>query len=227
MFKTNITDEEFIKAVSESKSIKEIIEKLGYKSIGGNYETVIKRIKKLGLNFVTSGSLRDHTSKKRNKVTDEQFLNAIAENISMRATLIHLDILSEASKKNRGVPRATRLWFQKKADKLNPDLSHWLGQGHLKDKSHDWGVGSSLDLILVENSNHYKTSSLKSKIFEAELLENKCAVCSCQPIWNYKPISLQLDHINGIFNDNRIENLRILCPNCHSQTSTYTGKNKK
>lgn len=42
-----------------------------------------------------------------------------------------------------------------------------------------------------------------------------------------KKITLQLDHINGINNDNRVENLRFLCPNCHSQTSTYTGKNTK
>jgi len=42
--------------------------------------------------------------------------------------------------------------------------------------------------------------------------------------WNNKPISLELDHINGINNDNRLENLRIICPNCHAQTPTYRGR---
>ena len=46
-------------------------------------------------------------------------------------------------------------------------------------------------------------------------------------VWLDEPITLQLDHINGINNDHRIENLRILCPNCHSQTSTYAGKNNR
>ena len=44
--------------------------------------------------------------------------------------------------------------------------------------------------------------------------------------WLGKPLVLQLDHINGVFNDNRIENLRLVCPNCHSQFTTFAGKNK-
>ena len=48
-----------------------------------------------------------------------------------------------------------------------------------------------------------------------------------EPLWNGIPLVLQLDHINGINNDNRIENLRFLCPNCHSQTTTFSGKHAK
>lgn len=51
-----------------------------------------------------------------------------------------------------------------------------------------------------------------------------CAECGIGEEWNGKHLSLQLDHINGIFNDHRIENLRLLCPNCHSQTETFAGK---
>jgi hypothetical protein len=47
------------------------------------------------------------------------------------------------------------------------------------------------------------------------------------PNWNNKGLVLQLDHINGVHNDNRVENLRILCPNCHSQTDTFCAKNIK
>jgi hypothetical protein len=51
-----------------------------------------------------------------------------------------------------------------------------------------------------------------------------CSYCGLGELWNGKALSLQLDHINGVFNDNRLENLRLLCPNCHSQTDTYAGK---
>ena len=67
---------------------------------------------------------------------------------------------------------------------------------------------------------------LKERLVKEKYLEYKCAECGITE-WNGKPLSLHLDHINGINNDHRIENLRFLCPNCHSQTNTYAGKNKK
>ena len=57
-------------------------------------------------------------------------------------------------------------------------------------------------------------------------MEYKCANCGLIE-WQGQVLSLHLDHINGINNDHRIENLRFLCPNCHSLTETYAGKNKK
>jgi hypothetical protein len=83
----------------------------------------------------------------------------------------------------------------------------------------------TLEQILVKNSSYSNTNSLKQKLIKLQILENKCNICNNNGEWNNKKLSLHLDHINGINNDNRIENLRILCPNCHSQTDTYCGKN--
>ena len=56
---------------------------------------------------------------------------------------------------------------------------------------------------------------------------DECAICGIGPVWCDQPLVLQLDHINGVNNDNRIENLCYLCPNCHSQTPTFAGRNSR
>ena len=85
----------------------------------------------------------------------------------------------------------------------------------------------SLDEILVPNSHYTNISELKKKLVRENRLEYKCAICGNRGIWENKPLQLQLDHINGDHMDHSIENLRFLCPNCHSQTDTYGGKNAK
>jgi len=83
-----------------------------------------------------------------------------------------------------------------------------------------------LEKILVENSS-FSRSHLKKRLIKNGLLEKKCQICGMEPTWNNNPLSLVLDHINGVNNDNRIENLRLLCPNCNSQTSTFAGRQLK
>lgn len=80
--------------------------------------------------------------------------------------------------------------------------------------------------ILVENSTYLNTHTLKRRLLKEGLKFNKCEICDLESEWNHKPLIMQLDHINGTSNDNRIENLRMICPNCHSQTETFCGKNK-
>jgi len=84
-----------------------------------------------------------------------------------------------------------------------------------------------LEDILIEHSTYTNRYNIKKRCYKLGLLIEECYICKQKPKWNNQPLTLQLDHINGIFNDNRIENLRILCPNCHSQTHSFAGKNLK
>ena len=80
--------------------------------------------------------------------------------------------------------------------------------------------------VFVENSQ-YPRHRLKERIIKQNLLEWECSICGMLPEWNGKKLMLVLDHINGVNNDNRIENLRFVCPNCNSQLPTHCAKNIK
>ena len=86
----------------------------------------------------------------------------------------------------------------------------------------------NLDEIFCINSTT-KRRVLKHKLIKHQFLEYKCygLNCTVNNLWLNKSITLHLEHKNGICNDNRIENLTLLCPNCHSQTDTYAGRNAR
>ena len=107
--------------------------------------------------------------------------------------------------------------------KLNIDISHFTGQAWNKGKV--IGPKRSVEEYLVENSV-VQSFKLKGRLIAEGLKQHKCECCGITE-WNGKPAPIELDHINGNHHDNRLENLRILCPNCHAQTDTYRGKNKK
>ena len=83
-----------------------------------------------------------------------------------------------------------------------------------------------LEDVLINGSN-YNRSQLKRRLIQERLIQEVCAECGIGNQWNNKQLVLHLDHINGVHNDNRLENLRLLCPNCHSQTDNYSGRSNK
>ena len=80
-----------------------------------------------------------------------------------------------------------------------------------------------LERIMAESKSRW---SIKRRLIEVELLKNGCDECGLSS-WRGRPLSIQLDHRNGVRDDHRLENLRMLCPNCHSQTSTFGTRNRK
>jgi Zn finger protein HypA/HybF involved in hydrogenase expression len=151
------------------------------------------------------------------RYTIEDFKKAVAESISIKQVLEKLKLTCSGG---------NYAYAKKRINKFGLSTSHFLGQAYLKGKTHNWGIGIPFEEILVENSKNTNNSSLKRRLIKANLLEYRCYNCNLTN-WLGKPISLELEHKNGIHSDCRLENLELLCPNCHSQTSTYSGKNSK
>lgn len=161
------------------------------------------------------------TRKKRAKIwtlTKEELIQVVNNSATLSEILKHFELgLSSGS--------YTSLKYRLKIEEI--DYSHIkLGINSNKGKILPWirARAKPLSEILIEHST-YDRGELKRKLLHLELLENKCYECNLPPLWNNKKLTLQIDHINGISDDNRIENLQMLCPNCHAQTNTYAGKN--
>jgi 5-methylcytosine-specific restriction endonuclease McrA len=110
--------------------------------------------------------------------------------------------------------------------RLNCDTSHFTGKGWNKNKSGRFLPRIPLEKILTKESS-FQSHKLKRRLFAEHVLTEKCSMCGWNKAAPDGRIPLELDHINGDRHDNRIENLRILCPNCHSLQPTHRGKNKK
>lgn len=151
----------------------------------------------------------------KNKRTKEEYINAVATSFSIAEVCRKLNI-KPIGGNYKSVHKAI--------DEYCIDTSHFRGQG--------WNVGlkfnpnpkKEIKDILIENS-YYQSYKLKNRLFNENLKERRCECCGLT-IWQGKEIPLELHHINGNNKDNRLENLKILCPNCHALTDNYCGLNK-
>ena len=147
-------------------------------------------------------------------VSDEEFKRIVADANSYSDCLRALGLSTNGGSSTDVLKR--RIVEQK------CDISHF---GTKKQSRQTYQAKYSLDEILIENSTYANIARLKERLVREGRMEYKCQNCGINE-WLGNPLSLHLDHINGINNDHRINNLRFLCPNCHSQTETYAGRNK-
>lgn len=154
---------------------------------------------------------------KLKKYTVEDLKVAVSSSFSIRECLIKLNV----------APYGGNYETFKKAVKFyNIDTGHFLGKGaNSGNRYRGGGISRPLEDYL-SNKVPIQSYKLKNKLINAKLLPYKCNICQLSE-WLDLPITLELDHIDGDNNNNNLDNLRLLCPNCHSQTETFRSKKRK
>jgi hypothetical protein len=146
--------------------------------------------------------------------TDDQLISAVENNITIS------DVLKDLGLRAAGGNYKS---IHNHVKRLNLNIDHWnpyhncIAVNKKRRKP--------IEEIMVVDSS-YSRSSLKKRLIKEKIIEYKCDKCNIIE-WHGERLSLQLDHINGIWDDNRLENLRFLCPNCHSLTKNFAGRSTK
>jgi 5-methylcytosine-specific restriction endonuclease McrA len=214
-------DDDLRCAVERSKNLHEVFKSLGLVVGGGSWVAMQEHIVRLRLDTshwhagaMQPGSPR--TAAVQLEWTDDEVRDAYERARSVAEIMRRLGL--DPTRK-RG-----RRHLERRLERLGLDTNALLGKR--------WAQGTRptsrarpLREILVEGSDYRSMHTLKKRLIREGLLEPVCAVCGLHE-WQDRPIVLHLDHINGDRTDHRLENLRFLCPNCHSQTDTYCGRNR-
>lgn len=154
---------------------------------------------------------------------EKEFKEAVKNSFRIR------EVLQKLGLQQAGGNYETIKWW---INEYKIDTSHFVRTNPMKGKTYESSLKRDLETILVSNSK-YSSNRLKKRLIKDKVLEEKCASCNGVS-WGSRTtknmivkMPLELEHKNGNKFDNRLENLELLCPNCHSFTLTYGGRNKK
>lgn len=222
------TDEQLRAAVDASATWAEVMDRLGLVKGGGSLSAIRRRVVHLRIEapHLYRGSSAEWNADPQNVRTapppgyrtwdDAELEAAVAAARSVAGVIRALGLT---------VGGSVYILIKRRIAELALDTSHFTGQAWCTGlKSPTRGRTRPLEDILVADSDYVYTDALRKRLLKEGLKKPRCERCG-RVEWNGQPCPLQLDHINGDRTDNRIENLRLLCPNCHAQTDTYCGRN--
>jgi len=221
------TDAELAEAVASETTLRGVARRLGYV---GRSKKITERIVHLNLDtshFLGSGWARGTRRGTREpdarptgrprKWSDADLADAVASEPSIAGVIRRLGFQPSGGMYQLITHHVGR---------LNLDTSHMTGQGWARGTRGITSHAQPLEDVLVKGSTYYNAGKLRQRLIAAGLKQARCEECGLNE-WRRRSLPLELDHINGDRSDNRLENLRILCPNCHSQTETWCRAKKR
>ena len=214
------TDQQLVEAVAAATSLKGVFDQLGLAVGGSAWQRMQDHVVRLGLD---TSHWVDHgvrpgvrPARRATPIDDEALRRLVPSARSVAQVLAGLGLDPGNGSARRRV--------QRRMQRLDLSIDHFDGQAWAR------GAGGTrtprpLAEVLVRDSPWRGASStLRDRLVAEGVLTWACAECGITS-WNGQRAPLQLDHVNGAPRDNRRENLRLLCPNCHAQTPTYCGRN--
>ena len=205
--------EALAQAIERSRSWTETVRRLGY--AGNNTRTVKKYAGQWGIStdhFDPEAARREAIGP---RFTEGELREAVATSLSFTETLRRLGYCRTGANP-KTVQKYVGLW-RIPTDHFDPEA------GRRRTLRLNGRSAIPLDEVLVEGSSYHR-GHLKERLFEAGLKHRRCELCEQGEVWRGRPMSLILDHVNGVSTDNRLENLRVVCPNCAATLETHCGR---
>ncbi|MGW3497163.1 HNH endonuclease signature motif containing protein [Streptomyces sp. NPDC001020] len=197
-------------AAASSRTLSEALEKLGVEPKGPSRRYLHDRMRKLGVD--TSHFERESGA----RWTKEVLEPAVAASTSVNGVLRYLGI-EVVGGHHTNISRRIKMY--------GIDTSHFQRGPRYQVPTQR----RTPEELLVEQdpsqARRIRSDRLKRAMITLGVVE-RCALCGTEPAWRGRPLPLEVDHLDGDWRNNRPENLRLLCPNCHSSTDTYRGRNK-